>query len=112
MRIETDDNEDGIFDEESIIKYYFNSGFSYEEIILLLDKRHGYPMSYSSLLRRLKAYGLSRRVFSNSAHSEETVELVRQRVRAILNGPGSSGGYRTVWHTLEMDGLRVPRVAE
>ena len=67
-------------------------------------------MSYSTLLRRLKAYGLSRRGFSSSVHSEETVELVRQRVRAILNGPGSSGGYRSVWHTLEMDGLRVPRV--
>ena len=28
----------------------------------------------------------------------------------IINGPGSSGGYRTIWHTLEMEGLRVPRI--
>ena len=33
---------------------------------------------------------------------------MRQRVSEI-NGPGSSGGYRTIWHTLEMEGLRVPR---
>ena len=23
--------------------------------------------------------------------------------------PGSSGGYRTVWHTLEMEGIRIPQ---
>lgn len=36
--------------------------------------------------------------------------MVRQRISEIINGPGSSGGYRTVWHTLEMEGLRVPRI--
>ena len=35
--------------------------------------------------------------------------MVRQRVSEIIDGPGSSGGYRTIWHTLEMEGLRVPR---
>ena len=28
----------------------------------------------------------------------------------MINGPGSSGGYRSVWHSLEMEGLRIPRV--
>ena len=28
----------------------------------------------------------------------------------MINGPGSSGGYRSLWHSLEMEGLRIPRV--
>ena len=45
-------------DEETIIKYYFQRGFSYEEIIHFLAKRHDHEISYSTLLRRLKTYGL------------------------------------------------------
>ena len=45
-------------DEETIIKYYFQRGFSYEEIIHFLVKRHDHEISYSTLLRRLKTYGL------------------------------------------------------
>ena len=26
-----------------------------------------------------------------------------------MSGPGSCGGYRTVWHTLQMEGHQVPR---
>ena len=51
------------FDEETLIRYYFQRGFSYEEILLLLKKHHKHEMSYSTLLRRLKAYGLGRRSF-------------------------------------------------
>lgn len=50
-------------DEETIIKYYFQRGFSYEEIIHFLAKRHDHEISYSTLLRRLKTYGLKRRNF-------------------------------------------------
>lgn len=67
-------------------------------------------MSYSTLLRRLKAYGLGRRSFLTKDDSKSTIQTVRQRVSEIINGPGSSGGYRTIWHTLEMEGLRVPRI--
>jgi len=38
------------------------------------------------------------------------MQMVRQRVSEIIDGPGSSGGYWTIWHTLEMEGLRVPRI--
>ena len=51
-------------DEESLIKYYFQRGFTYQEIILFLAKRHNIEMSYSTLLRRMKLYGLSRRISS------------------------------------------------
>ena len=32
-----------------------------------------------------------------------------QRIEEIVNGPGSSGEYRAVWHTLKMEGTQVPR---
>ena len=50
-------------DEETVIKYYFQRGFSYEEIIHFLAKRHDHEISNSTLLRRLKTYELKRRSF-------------------------------------------------
>ena len=101
---------EGEIDEETIIKYYFQRGFSYEEIIHFLVKRHDHEISYSTLLRRLKTYGLKRRDFFNVDNSGEVLEAVRQRITEIIHGPGSCGGYRTVWHTLNMEGLNVPRI--
>ena len=37
-------------------------------------------------------------------------EEARTRIAKIINGPGSIRGYRTIWHTLELEGLRVPRI--
>lgn len=95
------------FDEEAVIKYYFNRGFEYQEIILFLAKNHDYSISYSSLLRKLKQYGLSRR---NLNGQNVQVADVRKRIEEIVSGPGSAGGYRSVWHTLQLEGLRVPRI--
>ena len=49
--------------EETIIKYCFKRGLSYEEIIEFLAKRHDHGIRYSTLLRRLKTYGLKRKDF-------------------------------------------------
>ena len=49
------------FDEEEAMKYYFNDGLNYQEILLFLSERHKHPLSYSTLLRRLKKYGNARR---------------------------------------------------
>ena len=97
-------------DEETSIKYYFKRGFSYEEIIHFLAKRHDHGIRYSTLLRRLKTYGLKRKDFFKADDSGEVLEAVRQRIIEIIHGPGSCGGYRTVWHTLKMEGLNVPRI--
>lgn len=108
---EDSDSEDDVnFDEENIIKYYFKRGFGYNEIVNLLEKRHNHQTSYSTLLRRMKTYGLSRRGFSSREDFDAITEKVRRRVGEIINGPGSCEGYRSVWHTLEMEGLRVPRM--
>ena len=35
--------------------------------------------------------------------SGEVLEAVRKRILEIIHGPGSCGGYRTVWHTLTIE---------
>lgn len=109
MDNDTDDSDSDTecnFDEEAIITYYFNRGFEYNEILLFLVKYHNHHISYSTLLRRLRQYGLSRQ----KQPSEDILKEVRKRIQEIIDGPGSMGGYRTVWHTLELEGVRVPRI--
>ena len=103
---DSDSDTDFNFDEEAIITYYYNRGFEYNEILGFLEKHHNHCISYSTLLRRLKQYGLSRR----SQPSEDLLKHVRERIKEIIDGPGSMGGYRTIWHTLEMEGIKVPRI--
>ena len=67
-------------------------------------------MSYRTLCRHLKSNGLYRREFNERDNSEDILEIARQRISEIINGPGSCGGYRTIWHTLKMEGLQVPRI--
>ena len=35
---------------------------------------------------------------------------MREHIKEIIDGPGSMGGYRTIWHTLEMEGIKVTRI--
>lgn len=89
------------------MKYYFNRGFSYNEIIRFLAKHHDYHISYSTLLRRFKHYDLHRR---NPGISQEKIAQVQRHIQGMLEGPGSVAGYRSVWHDLELQGIRVPRI--
>ncbi|XP_046861913.1 uncharacterized protein LOC124455267 [Xenia sp. Carnegie-2017] len=107
---DVDEEREVSIDEQSLITYYFHRGFMYDEIILFLAKRHNTVMSYSTLLRRLKVYGLNRRGFFQRDESEETFHQAKRRISEMINGPQSSAGYRSIWHTLEMEGLRIPRV--
>jgi transposase InsO family protein len=43
-------------------------------------------------------------------NSENVLEIISQCIQEIINGPGSCGGYRTIWHTLEMEGFRIPHI--
>ncbi len=63
-----------------------------------------------TLCRCLKSYGLYRQGFNEQDNSEDILEIVRKRTNKIINSPGSCGGSRTVWHTLKMEGLQVPRI--
>lgn len=98
----TEDVDDE-FDERAIITQYFQRGFEYDRIVELLEREHDILMSTRTLKNRLKEYNLKRR---GVVYDEG---IVRQRIEGILNGPGCMGGYRSVWHTLQMEGVQVPR---
>ena len=98
------DNQEG--HENFLITYYFSRGFSYKDILLFLEAQHNHVISYRTLLRVLEQYGLYRRG-KNSNY--DNLKLVYQKIEEIVNGSGSSGGYQTVWHTLEMEGIFIPR---
>ena len=88
-----------------LIKYYFDRGFIYTEIISHLH-RFGIVMSKRTLIRRLKKYGLIRRGFQIS---DDLYNSVRIRILQLLNGSHSSCGYRSIWHTLRMESIHIPR---
>ena len=94
--------------EEEVIRYYFNHGYKYDEILCFLNKYHSINLSYRTFLRRLQLYNLRRRN-TIGTHPQLTNGYLRNKIRNLINGPASAGGYRVVWHFLEMDGIRVPR---
>ena len=101
---ENSDETNDLTDEEEIIHFYFYRGFHYEEILNFLQKFHDKEMSLSTLKRRIKKYGLQRK------NSDYDLDVVRDAVRSLLDGPGCCRGYRAIWHTLQMNGVTVPRV--
>ena len=60
-------------------------------------------ISVQELMGRLARLNLWRR----SAHYD--INVVRDSIIQILDGPGCVGGYRTVLHSLQLRGIRVPR---
>lgn len=99
----SENNEDQDYNEQTVITEYFRKGYEYSTIVELLQKEHNVVMSLRTLKSRLSHYGLKRR---NVIYDEV---LVRQRIDKILSGPGCIGGYRSVWHTLQLEGMQVPR---
>jgi hypothetical protein len=101
------DAEDAIENDaeiEELIPFYFYKGFTYQEICQFLSQYHNKEMSLSTLKRRIKQLGLRRR------NAEYDIELVRNTIVSLLEGPDSSHGYRSIWHTLQMNGIVVPRL--
>ena len=90
-------------DKRSIIEYCFSREYTHESIVKLLSKQHGIHIGERTLRYLLQSYGLRRRC------PVYDLAEVRQRVAEQLNGPGSMGRYRSVWHTLRLDGIQVPR---
>ena len=67
--------------EEETIREYFKKGFTYDEILALLDKYHGIRMSIATLKRLIKEYRLKRRNVRYDLNS------VRNKIRSLLDGP-------------------------
>ena len=70
------------------IRYYFNQGLEYSEILKFLQKYHHTIISKSTLLRQLKDYGLWRRTGKNL--SLETIREATERIQSLNEGPASS----------------------
>ena len=87
--------------ESKLTRSYFTRRFEYEEIAMLMFREHGVRMSLRTLMRRLGILGLRRR------HRQYDVDLVRTEIRALMDGPNSSRGYRAIWHQLQMQGISV-----
>ena len=86
-------------DERAILESLFYKGYEYNEIINLLKTQHNIRMSgMRTLKRRLKFYNLSRN------NVEFDPGCLRNTVVEILDGPGISQGYRSIWHTLQRKG--------
>eukprot|EP00794_Sanderia_malayensis_P001627 gene1627-1806_t len=89
---ETEDD----FDEEDAIKYYFNCGYEYDEILLFLEKYHKWKLSYRTLLRRLNQYGLKRKADHDTEQYATNLGEARRRITELINGPMSFSGWRLV----------------
>jgi hypothetical protein len=86
-----------------ILKTYFAKGFSYQNILQLLAKYHDTHISLRTLQQQLYNLGLKRR------NIDYNREEIRQAILDHCNGPGSSNGYRSLWHALRLKGICVPR---
>ena len=75
--------------EEGLIRHYF----------------YDIEMSLSTLKRRIKTYNLRRHL------PDYDVDDLRAAIQSIVDGPGCLQGYRSIWHTLQLRGMRVPRIA-
>jgi hypothetical protein len=102
-RLDLSDVEEIENDEEELIRYYFYKGFAYLDICRFLSQYHGIEMSLSTLKRRMKQLNLQRQ------NPEYDIDFVRNEIIALIDGPHSSRGYRSIWHSLQLSGIRVPR---
>ena len=75
-----------------LIERYFHHGFRNQVAVDCLNNRQAVTMNPSTLKRRLRDYGLSRRNVDVSDHE------VREIVQREMSGPGELRGYRAVWH--------------
>ena len=89
---------------EDIIRDYFKKNYTYKTILQLLEKYHAIEISRSTLLNKLKEYGLRRR--GNTIDRDH----VRRCILEELDGSGRMLGYRAMWRRLQSKhGLQIPR---
>ena len=98
-------SSDEEIDIDNVITSLYNQGLEYKEILCMISQIHGVKMGRTSLYYHLKRLGLSRR-FRDNSNDLDTVKL---KINSIISGPGSLAGYRSVWHTLQIQGIRVPQ---
>ncbi len=80
--------------EAGIIHKYFLEGHTYEVILDFLGTKHNIFLSLSTLKRRLRNAGLTRRT------DYTPIGTVNAAITHELTGSGQLLGYRTLWQTL------------
>ena len=88
-------------DADEIISSYRCQGLTCDEILFLLDERHGVSLSKRSLERRLAALSLTRK-------DSEILDVV-EFIQTELDGSGRMHGYRWMHQKLLLNGLKVSR---
>ena len=89
---------------EDIIREYFKKNYTYNTILQLLEKYHAIKISRSTLLNKLKEYGLQRR--GNTIDRDH----VRRCILEELDGSNQLLGYRAMWKRLQSKhDLQIPR---
>ena len=91
-------------DMDELLRYYFQKGFSYKNILLFLSKYHDTEMCMRTRSSTTIAW--------HGAEAKKCfykIQEVRREIINNLNGPGCSGGYRSHWHSLRLKGIQVPR---
>ena len=78
-------------EDEEAIKYYFNQGFEFKEILLFLKTYHNLEISMRTLLRRLQVYGVKRRCCETEGELRTKHFRVKNRIKEMLDGPGPVG---------------------
>ena len=87
--------------EDEVIEFYFFKGFQYNEILLFISKYHNVEMSFRTLKRRLRSLCLKRR------STVVEVQECRRALTNLIDGPGSSRGYCSLWHSLHLQGFPI-----
>ena len=91
------------FTREDLIKHYFLSGYSYEEIRNTLESVHDIQLSIRQINRILRTLGLYRR--RNHISPREAL----QAVSVELNSSASCFGYRLMHQKLRTEGVNIDR---
>ena len=90
-------------DQLELISSYFKQGYSNLEILEFL-KLHDITMSISTLKRRLRTLGLSRRPMNIP------LDELKGIIERELGGSGCFVGYRRIWARLRKKGYMVKRI--
>lgn len=80
--------------EADLIQKYFSEGHTHEVILDFLETKHNISMSLSTLKRKLKNAGLTRKT------DFTPIATVHAAITHELRGSGQLLGYKTMWQTL------------
>ena len=97
---------------DELLKYYFQKGFSYKNMLLFLSKYHDTEMSMRSLQQRLHDMGLKRRNISYKIQEilQEIVKVPWQVVRLFCGASEQEVGAQVTCRLADGNLERIRRL--